>query len=62
MPGLPTLKFAGKFYPLRLAARKCSGGLASANLAQAHIMKGLELARQTGNALKKLKRLIDGHL
>ena len=54
-------KFRRQLDALRLAAGKLGGGLAHADVVQADVVDGLELARDGGNSLEELHRLADGH-
>ena len=59
---LATLKLACQLHTLSLTTRKRSGGLAQANIAQAHIVQSVELARQPRDLREETASLVNCHV
>ena len=55
-------EFGGQFDALALSAAEGSGGLAHLDVAEAHVLDGLDLAQDLRHVLEELHRLVDGHI
>ena len=55
-------QFGGEFDALALTAGKGGGGLAYLDIAEAHVLDGLDLAEDVGHVLEELHGLVDSHV
>ena len=55
-------EFGGEFHTLALTAGEGSGGLTEFDIAETHILDGLNLSEDVGHVLEELHRLVDGHV
>ena len=60
--GIALGQFARKLHPLCLAAGERGGVLAQADVREADLQQGLELAPDHGNGSEELQRILHGHI
>src|SRR6202171_2402940 len=61
-PGVPAGELGRQLDALGLATGQGGGGLAQADVAEAHVGQGLQLARDPRLVLEQLQGLVDGHV
>ena len=55
-------EFGGEFHTLALTAGEGGGGLTEFDIAETHILDGLDLSEDVGHVLEKFHGLVDGHV
>ena len=55
-------EFGGEFHPLRLSPRKSRGGLPELDIAQSHVVEGLDAGADARHVFEKVQRLLHRHI